>query len=229
MAGGRIVTALRASAWERCVPADARHVTAADERSDRFLCLLGIDGSGKSAMLDALSARRDDIVAIHWSQIVAGMTVPMLPSDLTPVQVLQRLGPYARAAQLCYIAALEYDMMIRPALEQNKIVIVDSYWYKFSAKMRVLGMAAPFLDEACQALPRPAQVLFLDTAPEIARRRKPNPNFFECGGDPTSFVAFQVALRIEMFRLIRDLPVTILDGRLELSEHVARLDAALVA
>lgn len=199
-------------------------MTAGPPESPRFLCLLGIDGSGKSALLEALRCRRRDVVTVHWSQIVAGMTIPTLPPGLGPVEVLRQLGPYARAAQLCYIAALEYDTVVRPALAEGQLVVVDSYWYKFSAKMNVLGLAAPFLELACRALPSPSRVVFLDTPPETACRRKPHPNFFECAGDPDGFIPFQHAVRAEMLRLVGRLPVVFLDGRAPLDEQTCAIE-----
>lgn len=197
-----------------------------DLDTNRFICLLGIDGSGKSTLLNAVASQYPELVIADWHQFPGVSQIPTLAPGLDPPEVLRQLGPYARAAQLCYFAALEYDTVIRPAVAAGRPVIVDSYWYKFAAKMRVLEMAAPFLYTACQSLPSPMKVVFLDTPAEIACHRKQNLNFFECKGQPTEFIPFQRAVRAEMLRFVREIPLIYLDGCLPIDGQVRQLMAA---
>lgn len=198
----------------------------AQSDTEQFLCLLGIDGSGKSTLLNAVTAQYPEIVVADRHQFPAVSQIATLPRGLTPGEVLCQLGPHARAAQLWYFAALEYDTLIQPAVAAGRPIIVDSYWYKFTAKMRVLDMAAPFLYAACATLPHPKKIIFLDTPPEIAfrraRERQKTLEFFECKGHPSEFIPFQRAIREEMLRFIHPLPHVYLDGRLPVDE-LARL------
>lgn len=178
----------------------------------RFLCLLGADGSGKTTLLEALERRHPQIVTVHWRQLASVTLLPELLPGLDPPETFRRLGPLSRAAQFCYLAALEYEMLVKPAVEAGRTVIVDSYWYKFVAKMRVLNMAAPYLYDVCESLPSPKCVLFLDTPLETARERKSNMNFFDCNGHVDRFVTFQTQLRDVMLGFVDGLPVVRLDG-----------------
>ncbi|MBN3834981.1 hypothetical protein [Burkholderia sp. Ac-20344] len=188
-----------------------------------FFCLLGVDASGKTTLLNAIADRYPDITIAHWKQFSSVTLFPDLLPDLDPPETLRRLGPHSRAAQFCYLAALEYDMIVRPALAQGRPVIVDSYWYKFAAKMKVLDMAAPFLYSVCQSLPKPEKVLFLDTPLEIAHRRKREMNFFECNGRPADFVPFQQLVKTAMLHLAADVPLQRIDGRASLEELIRQV------
>jgi thymidylate kinase len=190
-------------------------------RPGSFYCLLGGDGSGKTTLLQALEARHPEIVTVHWKQIASVTLLPSLLPGLDGPETSRRLGPLSRAAQFCYLAALEYEMLIHPALAAGKTVIVDSYWYKFVGKMRVLDMAAPFLYEVCASLPAPGHILYLDTPLETSRARKGELNFFECAGRPDNFVPFQAALRSAIHGFITDIPQTLLDGRMSVADLVA--------
>lgn len=187
----------------------------------RFFCLLGADGSGKTTLLNALKDRHPEIVTVHWKQLSSVTLLPTLLPGLDPPETLRSLKPFSRAAQLCYLAALEYEMLVQPAVEAGKTVLVDSYWYKFVAKMRVLDMAAPFLCQVCTSLPAPDCILYLDTPLETARDRKSNMNFFDCNGHVESFVAFQRDLQVAMFEFIADIPVMRLDGLMPLQDLTA--------
>ncbi|MEX3900957.1 hypothetical protein [Paraburkholderia sp. BR10954] len=189
----------------------------------QFFCLLGVDASGKTTLLNAISDRYPDITIAHWKQFSTVTLFPDLLPDLDPPETLRRLGPNSRAAQFCYLAALEYDMIVRPALAQRHPVIVDSYWYKFAAKMKVLDMAAPFLYSVCRSLPKPGKVLFLDTPVEIAHQRKHEMNFFECNGRPADFVPFQQLVKATMLHLAADVPLLRIDGRAPLEELIQQV------
>ncbi|MDQ1817121.1 hypothetical protein RBA41_27825 [Massilia sp. CCM 9210] len=193
-----------------------------DPANDRFFCLLGGDGSGKSTLLDALAIRCPDIVTVNWKQLSSVTLLPELLPGLSPHDTLRCLGPRSRAAQFCYLAALEYEMMIEPALAEGKTVVVDSYWYKFVAKMEVLEMAAPFLEPLCQTLPRPGHIVYLDTPVALALERKSDINFFECNGDVANFMPFQRAIRETMLEYVAAIPLTRIDGRLSARDMLAQ-------
>lgn len=186
-----------------------------------FYCLLGGDGSGKTTLLHAIEARNPEIVTVHWKQIASVTLLPSLLPGLDSPETSRRLGPLSRAGQFCYLAALEYEMLIHPALAAGKTVIVDSYWYKFVAKMRVLDMAAPFLYEVCASLPAPDQILYLDTPLETARTRKTEMNFFDCNGRLENFVPFQGTLRTVMQGFVAHIPITLLNGMMPVSDLTA--------
>lgn len=191
--------------------------------SDRFVCLLGIDGSGKTSILNALASRAPEYTVIDWHPFVGVSQIPTFPPGLHHAEVLERLGSHSRAALLLYFVSLEFDLLIRPAVAEGRAVIVDSYWYKFAAKERVIGIAPAYLYEAYGALPHPRKVVFLDTPPEVAFGRKKTFTSYEARGGKWNFVPFQAAVRAEMLRLISDLPHVILDGCLPPPELAALL------
>lgn len=187
-----------------------------------FVCILGGDGSGKSTLIKRLKKLRPTWAFAHWKQFSAVTQLSSIAPGLDPPETLKILGPNARAAQLCYLAALEYDAIVSPAIMARRPVIVDSFWFKFAAKMKVLDMAAPFLYEVCLGLPNPALILFLDTPLALAKARKASINFFECGGIPKDFIAFQAAIRQVMLGFVAQLPMVKLDGSLPI-ENLADL------
>lgn len=181
--------------------------------NERFFCILGGDGSGKTTLLNALALRCPEIVTVSWKRLSAVTVLPDLLPGLSPPETLRRLGPRSRAAMFCYLASLEFEMIIEPALKAGKTVVVDSYWYKFVAKMRVLNMAAPFLYPVVQSLPHPDRIIFLDTPVELALERKSDMNFFDCNGDIANFLTFQRALSETMLGFVESLPLSRIDGR----------------
>lgn len=200
-----------------------------ESTNERFFCLLGGDGAGKTTLLDALALRHPEIVTLSWKQLSNVTLLPDILPGLSPQDTLQRLGPRSRAAQFCYLAALEYEMVIEPALIAGKTVVVDSYWYKFVAKMQVLDLAAPFLYTVCQALPRPERIIYLDTPVELALERKSSINFFECNGEIANFLSFQRAIRKTMLEYVGSIPLTFIGGHLKANDMLDQAQAIICA
>lgn len=182
----------------------------------KFLSVVGIDGSGKSTLLRRVAQTHRSIRLLHWQEFEAVTRIQEqlgAPAATAP-EVLHLLGPHSRAGLLSYIASLEYELVIEPTVAAGSSVIVDSYWYKFVAKMLVAGAAAPTLLPACQALPPPDGVFFLEIDPERAYLRKEHVNFFEANGPREEFPAFQRGVQAEMLRLLSNVPVTVVDATL---------------
>lgn len=192
----------------------------------RLICFLGIDGSGKTTLLETLSSMHPEAVTVHWMLLENLTRVPTLDPGIGPHEVLRRLGPYSRAALLTYLAAVECETMIEPALRQGRTVLVDSYWYKFAAKMKVSEGAASFLYTACAGLREPDLVVFVDTPVEVAFARKSSFNWFD--ETPGGFLEFQSRVRLEMLRLVGHLPQLRLDGRRPAGELARQVGGLLV-
>jgi thymidylate kinase len=180
--------------------------------SHPFICLLGIDGSGKTTVLEALAATDPDLQIFHWKQFRPAAQPPTVPAETKGEELARALGSYSRASLLLYMVALEYDFGIRPALQAGQRVVVDSYWYKLAAKERLLGHSAALLYPALTALPAPQHIIFIDTPPEVAVARKPTAPRYEGHQSTEAYLRFQTRLRSEILEFIAGVPQVIIDG-----------------
>lgn len=178
----------------------------------RFVCLLGIDGSGKTATSTRLRELIPLCGPVTWKQFQHVADSLPLPKQLPMAEILDSLPPQSRAGLLAYMLGLEYDLGIAPFLSGNQRVLVDSYWFKIAAREKLLNRSAPWLYPALESLPPPDLVLFLDTPPEVAVTRKSGFTSVEYRNGIDDFVPFQSDARLEMLRLIEPLPHVILDG-----------------
>jgi thymidylate kinase len=202
-----------------------------DAMHARFLCVAGIDGAGKSSVLRRLKEHNPRIEIAEWKRFEPNLRIPTLDDRLSVTEMMARLDTHARSAALLYVASLQYDQVIRPALASGRIVIADSYWYKLLAREQVRGQVAAFLEPALNELPVPAHIYFLDTPPDVALARKSALSFAELDGDLASFVRFQRHVRARMRALFAGVPTTMLDGRRpvhELADAIAQLDPRLL-
>jgi thymidylate kinase len=179
-----------------------------------FICLLGIDGAGKTETAAHLKQIDPRLAPITWEQFHDVSAVLPLPKGLHMATILDSLQPPSRAGLLAYMLALEYDLGIRPKLEQGQPVLVDSYWFKIAAREKLLKRSAPWLLQALETLPPPDIVIFLDTPPEVAVQRKKVFTSVEYFSGIQDFVEFQTQVRAEILRLIKPLRHVILDGLL---------------
>lgn len=185
-----------------------------------FVVILGDDGSGKSTLMNSLRSSR-----AAWRYVSAD------PRDLFPTpglefmnwtlrhhprEYLQVLRPYSRASLLLSILMLQFEYFIRPALVAGRVVVCDSYYFRFLAKERLLNPAgASVLEALRRLLPKPDLVVTLDVPEkECFRRKLKRLSTFEHIG-PSSlsgFIALQVAVRRELSVLLRGITHATLDG-----------------
>jgi thymidylate kinase len=198
----------------------------------KFVVLLGIDGAGKSTVLEELRRRGTPVVS--W-QMTLGITDlrhayghPDIIAEYPMIRA--KLRPRTRALEFLMFYAAMYEYLIEPTLHEGKTIVADSYFYKQLAKEEVEGRSHPLLFQADNGLPEPDHVIFLDVPPEVAYRRKRGEvSVAEAGEgrDEAGFVGLQRELAKRMDARTAHLTVSHIDAaRLPpaaLAEQVAPL------
>lgn len=176
----------------RPTPSAAR--TPAPTRAGAFVVVTGPDGAGKTTALRYAAASRP-----HWrvGSYEPGdwLPHPALPHfdwmlQRHPRTVHQQLSPASRAALVAGLILGHVDTWLRPALDAGQTVLLDSYYLRFYAKEKVLGVVPAWFFEAFADLPVPDGVVQLELPLPIAFGRRPGPGPFEVDG-PRTYEAYE--------------------------------------
>ncbi|MBC1604424.1 hypothetical protein HCJ39_06830 [Listeria rocourtiae] len=160
----------------------------------KFICFEGLDGSGKtnvsSAVFDKLMEQRGDVLFINKKDL-EGFTpyvkqhmeqIKNVLWDYAPDDPLSDLGDeHWLHLNIAWFAALDY-CKIRKALLQDKVVIIDNWYYKFLSRY----LLKPHYDEKyiVQSFSRlrvPDKVIYLDVTPSNAVKRRNEYSITETG------------------------------------------------
>jgi len=80
-----------------------------------------------------------------------------------PRVVVESLPSLGRTTLLTHIFSILVDFHVRPGLQQGRIVLCDSYHYRFAAKSRVIDPdTASLMEHAGSKAPRPDLAIWLD-------------------------------------------------------------------
>lgn len=171
-------------------------------KKKQFVVIAGIDGSGKTTLIEALAKKESSWEFTNWKKFEKVIDKSFDPVGTSTPAFIEGLSPFTRSALFLYNFGLQLDKIIHPILETGGTIISDSYWYKFTAKMYVTGHGDKGLLSSCGLLLKPDKIIFLDTAPEIAFQRKMSFNFYESFGDRDNFVNFQTEVRQQILNFI---------------------------
>lgn len=177
-----------------------------------IIALEGIDGSGKSAVATSLAdwLRRQGFAAtiVRWTSFLADDT----DDAVGPFEAARRLkierdmGPLSFALWHCADFAHRWEMLAKPALERDEIVLSDRYKYSGLIRGTVRGTDEGYLRAIYGFVPDADLTLYLDVDPAIAFCRKvtdiSRPGYYESGNDvfpeldrQASFLKFQTICR----------------------------------
>jgi thymidylate kinase len=173
-----------------------------------FLVICGIDGSGKTTLIDRICHDFPQCEVSHWQRLLTlGDQCPLngFPLNTTaPADYIHTLSPMQRALYVSTLLWVEYETFIKPALDQGKMVIADSYYYKFFAKEQVFRQSHPLLFDLLTALPQPDQVIVLDLEPEHCYTRKRHTTAYETNGTTQEeYLQFQRQVRLHLLEVVR--------------------------
>ena len=158
-----------------------------------FVCLLGIDGGGKTT---ALQYMRDELKlefeSSCWSSFRHMAQVPGISEHKDAGVVLNSLPPKSRAAAVTLITTLIYEANIAPRLDSNIPQISECFYYRILAKELIYGVAESWCYDIMRSLPSPALTIAIVNDPQIAYQRKRKPlSRYEYFTTPDDFPNFQ--------------------------------------
>jgi thymidylate kinase len=197
-----------------------------------FSVLLGPDYAGKTTVLRALSARGWNVVTSDDERFpVLGALRLLWLGEVLP----ELGGRYSRSMAMAVLNPLIVHLRDQVELmaERGGPVVVDSYYYKLLAKLRMADLLTLDIQASWLELPHPARVVFLDADPEFTWERTHdgadlNP-LEHYGRRPTraSFVRYQRDLRGHLLTAAAGLPMTVVDATADLGSVVDEVEAAL--
>ncbi len=198
-----------------------------------FIVIDGIDGCGKSTQVKRLHeslARRGVPVAVSkWqdSSYIEKLYIGDLIKRIQDGSVV--IPPEARTFLLGTDISYRLESMIRPWLDDGRVVIGDRYVYKIIAQGIARGLDKEWLLRIFAFAPEPDITIMLDVPPEVALKRITGyreVSFYEAGLDvlkgadrKSSFLRFQGAVRRELLVLMKERGGTIIEGELPLDEQ----------
>ncbi|MDH2429623.1 hypothetical protein [Sphaerisporangium sp. TRM90804] len=196
-----------------------------------FSVLLGPDYVGKTTVLRELAERGVNVAACDDARFPVLGALRLLWLG----EVLPELGRrYSRTMAMAVLNPLVVHLRDQvELLAADGPVVVDSYYYKLLAKLRMADALAVGTASAWRELPRPSRVVFLDADPECTWARTHdgadlNP-LEHYGRRPTreAFVRYQRDLRAHLLNTASGVPLTVVDATADLDSVVAAVEAAL--
>lgn len=178
------------------------------KHNSSLIIISGIDGCGKTTVLRKLSENYPRYKIIKWSELT---NTHIKMQKLTP-EYVNTLSPMGRALIFGSVAWEMYDKILQFAFDEKKIMIIDSYYYKYLARELEFGQTDPILSEIFFRLPNPELVVFIDTNPSDIVLRKELNIQEKKGRSLADAVAFQTAVRNRMLELIPDDILEIVSG-----------------
>jgi len=209
----------------------SRGASVAGLAARRLYVLTGIDGAGKSTALRRVAALRQEW-AVGSYDPQDWLPQPELPDfdgflERHPRELAADLSPPERDEFLARLILAHWRHWVRPRLESCRVVLLDSFHYRFRVKQALAGGPTRAMTEAVVSLPTPRAVVLLELEPRRAARRKLSFDRHECLEERTveGFVRFQTVLGRELGGLCgtecRDL-ITV-DGSGSIEDVVERL------
>jgi dTMP kinase len=140
-------------------------------KSGAFICIEGIDASGKTTQAHRLvrNLRRRGLDAVYTTEPSTGEI-----GKLIRAHVLNRKKRVPVAVEALLFAADRVDHVekeIKPALQKGKIVICDRYVYSTMAYQGAADLDLNWIEQINQFALVPNMALFLDVSPEVVIER----------------------------------------------------------
>jgi thymidylate kinase len=183
----------------------------------KFVCVTGVDGSGKSTQISALAqafaaqGRAAGRVSI-WdglsSERVRGALAFRSREDV--YRYLGMLSPAARAYFLFHALQVSMDFAVAGTWD---VLLLDGYWYKYYATEVAHGADQEAVRSMALGFPRPDWTFYLTLDPSVSTARKALRSDYESGyGDARRFLDFQRRSQTVLDALAVEHQWTALDG-----------------
>ncbi len=184
-----------------------------------FIVFEGIDGSGKTTLSKILYDYfiRIGIPAIKNQEPTGGYWGKKIR------HILQTEGAKAETLLQLFLSDREDDVKINilPALQSNKLVITDRYYFSNAAYQGAMGISSDLIinENREKKFPEPDRIYLLDITPEIALERISIRN---SGNDLEIFERKDFLTKVNnIYHTIADERFVILDGSLEPEKNIS--------
>lgn len=142
----------------------------------KFFCITGPDGSGKSTLCSALVHKFDNHGMKAKEVSIWDILFDEKAQRLMPFKTKEEIGFYLsylkpKARTLFMFHALTQAFEVA-ADENNDVLILNSYWYKYYISELLYGSDKKLLDGIVLSFVQPDLTLFLDLKPQEALTRK---------------------------------------------------------
>lgn len=145
----------------------------------KLICITGIDGVGKSTLVDLFSDKFPEAyISNIWDIMDGGIETVPFKSKQDIDNYLCELSPDSRLLFLAH--ALKYS--VDKALDSGcDLVFLNGYYYKYFASELALGASTNLVDLLISTFPIPDYIFNLELPLTDIANRKPYFSRYECG------------------------------------------------
>ncbi len=144
-----------------------------------FICIEGLDGSGKTTQAKLLANKlRKSHIAVYTAEPSQGKIGAFIRKRCLYGE--KRLSSVVEALLFAADRIEHVETEVLPALHQGKLVISDRYLYSSIAYQGAAGLSLEWIEKINEHALRPDLAVFIDVAPKTAiQRLKPNKSLME--------------------------------------------------
>ena len=166
---------------------------------NNIFCITGLDGTGKSTLIKKLGEEFPfAYISNIWDLFYASENTSLFKSKKEIDNYICSLTPDSRTLFLMHALKFSIDKAID---SKSKMIIADSYFYKYLASERALGANKELINSLKQIFPIPELIIELRLPAKIASERKSRFSRYECGLSKTptisDFIMFQEKAKAE--------------------------------
>ena len=159
----------------------------------KLICITGIDGVGKSTLVELLAEKIPTAyISNIWDIMEGGVETVPFKSKQDIDNYLCELSPDVRLLFLAHALKFSVDKALDSG---SDLVILNGYYYKYFASELALNASADLVDSLMGAFPKPDYVFQLELSIEEIVNRKPHFSRYESGlsmqPGKDNFVEFQ--------------------------------------